>query len=271
MHRQCRLLTNCIDFILVFLPVLVFASDITLYYPPSWKHNTSQTKAISTALTRDSGLDIRPRITRSYPDILTAFKQNKPVIIYVGSFVQAVLYERGISTPIAQAITGTEFYTSVLIAPLLKARDDPIAIVEDAGVAMAYTKGASSGASGAKAATNGHAVIGTHNHRAAVNLVKAGKAKAAFVKNWWWEAHKSKYSGMKRLDYPGVSDYRHADYILSVNKAVSSENIAKITQAIQVNGIVFHAVSMESFDPLLLKPTLDLMKKGGIDPKTYAW
>ena len=243
---------------------------ITLYYPPAWKSKTAQAKAISKALAKNSGLNIRPRIAKSYPQILESFMQDKPVLVYVGSFVQAVLYARGLSTPIAQAINGSEFYTSILIAPR-EAGDDPRAIVADAGHAIAYTMGASSGESGAKAASNGKATIGTHSHFAAVNLVKAGKAKAAFVKNWWWIANKNNYPNFEQREYPGVSDHRHPDYVLSANKATSPEDIARIKHAIQKTRTVFNADSVVTFEPSLLEPTLDLMDKGGINPMTYSW
>ena len=58
---------------------------------------------------------------------------------------------------------------------------------------IAFAKGASSGESSAKAATSGKASIPVANHGAASNAVKAGKAKAAVVKNWWWESNKKKF------------------------------------------------------------------------------
>ena len=251
-------------------PIVAAKNNITLYYPPAWKSKASLAKAISKALSKDSGLNIRPRIAKSYPQILEAFIQTKPVLVYVGSFVQAVLYARGLSTPIAQSINGSEFYNSVLIAPK-NAGNDPVEVVADAGHAISYTKGSSSGESGAKAASNGKATIGTNSHYAAVNLVKIGKAKAAFVKNLWWQANKGKYSNMKQIHYPGVSDHRHPDYVLSANKATSSKDIIKITHAMKKNGAVLNAKSVVTFEPKLLKPTLDLMKKGKIDPKIYSW
>lgn len=263
-------LLSCIGFVLIFLPGLAISSDITLFYPPAWKSKPQKAKAISQALTQDSGLNIQPRIAKSYPKILEAFAQDKPVLVYVGSFVQGVLYHRGLSTPIVQAVNGEESYTSVLIVPL-HAGDDPIAIVKEAGRAISYTLGASSGESGAKAASGGKATIGTHSHRAAVNLIKIGKAKAAFVKNWWWKANKKSYPNMKRLDYPTVSDHHHPDYILSANKAVSLDHIIKIKRAVEKNAPLFDAHSFVTFDPLALMPTINLMYKGGIDPKLYAW
>lgn len=269
-NRKIWSLPTCLGCILACLPALVFASNIVLYFPPAWKNNPAQAKVIADALGKDSGLSVRPHIAKSYSQILAVFLQDQPVLVYVGSFVQAVLYARGLSTHIAQAINGKEFYTSVLIAPRA-AGDDPLVIVTDAGTAIAYTKAASSGESGAQAATEGKAAIGTFSHRAAVNLVKIGKAKAAFVKNWWWQANHSKYPDMQQLNYPGVTDHQHADYVLSANKAVTTPEIAKLKQAIYNNADVFAAEAFMEFNPAALKPTLDLMKKGQINPKTYSW
>lgn len=259
-----------VSFILAFLPVVALAGDIALFFPPEWQKKPLKAKAIAETLARNSGLDIHPRIAKSYPQILEAFAQGKAVLAYVGSFVQGILYARGLSTLIAQAIDGTEFYTSVLIVPH-DAGDDPVAIVKAAGTAVAYALSASSGESGAKAATGGKAAIRTQNHFAAANLIKIGKAKAAFVKNWWWETNKDKYPELKQLDYPGVSDHRHPGNVLSANKSVSLADIDSIKLALQKSTEVFEVTSFSPFDPAVLKPTLDLMKKGGIDPMNYSW
>lgn len=255
-------------FFLVFMPAWVLAADLTLFYPPLTE--PQQAKAMAQALSQQSGLSIKPRIAKTYPDILNAFVGPEPVLVYVGSFVQALLYSRRLSIPILQAVNREAFYTSVLIVPK-DAGDDPVAIVEAAGSAISYTLGASSGESGAKAASRGKAAIPVQSHAAAVNLVKIGKAKAAFVKNGWWNANQKRYPGLKQLDYPGVSDHRHPDYVLSANKAVSLEEIRKIQWASQKEVNVFGADSVVAFDPSLLDATLDLMKKGGINPDTYAW
>lgn len=125
--------------------------------------------------------------------------------------------------PIAQAESRRRFYTSVLIVPAA-ASDDPVAAVQEAGTAISYVQGASSGESGARAASAGAASVRTNNHEASVNAVKVGRAKAAFVKNWWWEDNKDRFPGMKKLEYPGVSDHQNPDYVLSVNRAVPPED-----------------------------------------------
>ncbi len=256
--------------IFLLMPVLASAASILLYYPPDWTTKAPRAKAIAEALAKESGLDIQPRIAQSYPEIIAAFSQKEPVLVYVGSFAQGLLFARGLSIPLVQAIDGKQFYTSVLIAPAALGQD-PVAIVKGAGAAVAYCKGASSGESGAKAATEGKAEVGTNNHLAAVNAIKVGKAKCAFVKNWWWEGEKTKFEGMNQLDYPGVSDQKNPDNVLSANKTVSSQDVSKIRESVVKLTTVFGVQSFSDFDPALLEPTINLMKKGKIDPQTYNW
>ncbi|MBF0552374.1 MAG: PhnD/SsuA/transferrin family substrate-binding protein [Deltaproteobacteria bacterium] len=255
--------------VMFFLAVsTAFAGDIVLFYPPGY--DAPQAKAIAETLSESSGLKIRPQIAKSYPDIIDAFKKPEPVLVYIGSFVQAMLYAQGLSIPLAQAVDGKELYSSIMIAPTTAGKD-PVAIIKEAGAAVAYTKGASSGESGAKAATGGQANIPTNNHMAAANAVKVHKAKAAFVKNWWWEANKAKYDGLTGFEFPGVSDHRNPDNVLSANKAISPDDLTKIKTAAIKNAKVFGVNEFKEFSPTLLQPTLDLMKKAKIDPKTYTW
>ncbi|HMK64176.1 MAG TPA: PhnD/SsuA/transferrin family substrate-binding protein, partial [Thermodesulfobacteriota bacterium] len=227
----------------LLVPMAVSAAGLLLYYPPEWSNQAPKAKAIAEALSKESGLEIQPRIAQSYPEMITAFSKKEPVLVYVGSFAQTLLYARGLSTPMLQAVDGKEFYTSIMIAPGA-AGSDPVAIAKAAGEAVSYSKGASSGESGAKAATEGRAGIATNNHQAAVNAVKAGKAKCAFVKNWWWEDNKGKFEGMKSFEYPGVSDHKNPDNILSANKSVSDKDVAKIKESVLKMAGVF---SVKSF------------------------
>ncbi len=270
MKNNKKLLATCIVAAFLLMPILASAADITLLFPPGWKADNAKALAISEALTKTSGLTIRPRIAKTYPTILKEFDTDKPTLVYVGSFVQAVLHARGLSQPLLQGINGKEFYTSVLIAPK-SAGSDPEAIVAAAGAAVAYTKGASSGESGAKAATKGKASIATNNHGASLNAVKAGTAKCAFVKIWWWEANKAKYPDMTMYEYPLVSFFPNPDNVLSANKAVTQEEVAKIKAAAKNHSELFGVKSFNDFNPYLLTPSLQLMKLGKMDPKTYAW
>ncbi|NWF93610.1 MAG: PhnD/SsuA/transferrin family substrate-binding protein [Syntrophaceae bacterium] len=259
-------------FLLIFLsiPVVTSAAELTLYYPPDWAERAPKAKAIAEALSQSSGLTIQPRIAQSRPEIIEAFSQRKPALVFVGSFVQAMLFRRGLSVPIVQGVNGKEFYTSVLIAPS-SAGTDPKTIVKNAGSAVAYAKGTSAGESAAKAATGGKAEIAMDNPTAAVNAVKTGRAKCAFVKKSWWEERRANFEGINHFDYPGVSEYRHPDLVLSANKAVSSEDLVRIKLAALKNANVFGVRFFREFDPSLLEPTIDLMKRGKIDPKTYTW
>jgi len=251
-------------------PILAEATTIDLYFPPGWKAKSAQASKIAQVLSADSGIRIRAKVARNYPAIIKAFAENKPALVYVGSFVQAILHARGLSNPLLQGINGKEFYGSVLIAPK-SAGDDPVALVDAAGSAIAYTRGASSGESGAKAASKGKAIFGTNNHGSSVNAVKIGLADVAFVKNWWWEGNESKFPGMKRLDYPVVSDLRNPDNVLTANKAVANADIQKIVQAAERNSDAFGVGSFRPFRTSDLMHSLNLMKMGKIDPVTYKW
>jgi hypothetical protein len=268
--KNARLMLG-LSIVVIFLltPVLVTAANTLLYYPPEWTDKAPQAKAIAEALSQGSGMVIQPRIAHSYPEIVETFAKNQPLLIYVGSFLQALLHARGL-VPIVQAIDGKEFYTSILIAPS-SAGTDPVAIVKNAGSLVSYSKGTSSGESGAKAATGGEAAIATNNHGAAVSAVKLEKAKCAFVKNWWWEGNKAKYEGMNKFDYPGVSDHKNPDNVLSANRLVSSGDIGKLKAAAMKNPEVFQVKTFNEFAPALLAPSLHLMRMGKIDPKTYTW
>ncbi len=270
MRKSWRKILALAGILFLMAPLRIWAADILLYFPPEWKGKGPQAKAIAEALGKGSGQAIEPRIVNSYPQIVQDFARNQPMLVYVGSFAQALLYERGLSAPIVQGVDGKEFYTSILVAPAA-AGEDPSAIVAAAGDKVAYTKGASSGESGAKAATAGKAAIATTSHQLAVNAVETGTAKCAFVKNFWWDANKGKFVTLKSFEYPGVSEYKHADNVISANKAVTPEQVAKIKAAAMNLAEVFGVQSFREFDAASLKPTLELMQKAKIDPKTYSW
>ncbi len=254
----------------ISLPSHASAENILLYFPPDWQEHAIDAKQIADNLSKNSNLTILPLIAKSYPQIFEAFSEKKPVLVYVGSFMQAIFYENKLSFPIAQGINGREFYTSVMLVQANE-NDDAVAIIKKAGTNIAYSKGASSGESGAKAASNGSAKIEVISHTAAANAVKVGKAKAAFVKDWWWEDNKSKYPTLKKLEYPGVSDKKNADNILSANMYVSSEDIGKISAALNKTKNYFKVSEFRKFDARLLNDTIILMEIGKIDLKKYKW
>ncbi len=59
--------------------------------------------------------------------------------------------------------------------------------------------------------------------------------------------------------------------MLSANKSIAPQDVAKIKAAAMKNAKAFQVSSMKDFNAILLGPTLSLMKQGGIDPKTYSW
>ena len=99
----------------------------------------------------------------------------------------------------------------------------------------------------------------------------AGKAKAAVVKNWWWESNKDKFPGLAVYEIPGISLQKNPDNVLTASKAISNKLQAKITAAAIASHMVFGGKDMVKFDPATLDFSLELMKKGNIDPVAYTW
>ena len=258
--------------ILVFLAttgISLAADPLVCWFPPGWKSKAVQAKQITDSLTSSSGISIRPRIAKSYPEILTAFSSDDANLVYVGSFVQAIIAARKLGTPLAQNVNGKELYSGILI---YQEGQDPNAILKNNPNDIAFAKGASSGESSAKAATAGKASIGVANHGAAVNALKAGKAKAAVVKNWWWDSNGSKFTGMRAYDIPGVSEQKNPDNVLTASKAVPKDVAKKVqTAAIASSEAFGKGANMQSFDASTLSFSLGLMHKGKIDPLTYTW
>jgi ABC-type phosphate/phosphonate transport system substrate-binding protein len=223
---------------------------------------------ITKALSTHSGLSIKPRIGKSYPQILSAFETKDRNIVYVGSFVQAIIHARNLGIPLVQMINGKEFYSGVLVYPN---GNDPAEILKTSPAKIAFAKGASSGESSAKAATDGKASIPTPNHQATCMAVKAGKASAGVVKNWWWNSNKAKFSDLAVYEIPEISTPKNPDNVLTASNAISSGDREKIVQAAIASTNAFGADQMIPFDSVQLDFSLGLMKKGGIDPLAYTW
>lgn len=255
---------------LFIMPAALHAGDgaITCWFPPGWKAKATAASAIAKSLSQKSGLSIKPRVAESYPQILEAFSSDEPSLVFVGSFVQAIIAARGLGTPLAQSINGKELYSGVMVYPK---GGDPEAILRDFPAEIAYTRGASSGESSAKAATAGKAAIPVKNHGAASQAVVAGKAKAAVVKNWWWEANKGQFKKLAVYEIPSVSIQKNPDNVLTASKAISNKLQAKITAAAIGSHMVFGGKDMVKFNPAILDFSLKLMEKGNIDPLTYSW
>lgn len=239
-----------------------------IWFSPGWKVKPQQAKEIANALSKDSGVTVKPRIANSYTEILKSFDSKKPNLVYVGSFVQAIIHARKLGKGMVQAVNGKEHYAGVLV---YKKGEDPKSIIKNNGKDIAYAVGASSGESCAKAATGGKAAFKVKNHKAAVGAVKAGRAKAAVVKNWWWEANKAKYPDMAVYEIPGISLVKNPDNVLTASNGVPNDIVQKLKTAAMKSKHVFKADSMKEFSPADLKFTLELMKKGHIDPMRYSW
>jgi len=259
----------------VFVTVALFAfssvaiaSTITCWFPAGWKTKGKIARDITNALSSSSGITVKPRIAKNYPEILKAFNSKKPTLIYVGSFVQAIIAARNLGAPLVQNINGKEFYSGIMVYPK---GQDPTAILKAHPEKIAFAIGASSGESSAKAATHGKANMGVTNHGAAAGAVRAGKAKAAVVKNWWWKAHKDKFPMLEAYRIPAVSIEKNPDNVLTANKEVPFVSRMKLTKAAIASKDAFGAKEMVPFDMTRIEFSLELMKKGKIDPLTYSW
>ncbi len=182
--------------------------------------------------------------------------------------MQTIIHARDLGTPLVQNINGKDLYSGIMVYPK---GQDPQAILKNNPEQIAYTVGASSGESSAKAATKGKASIGVANHGAAANAVKAGKAKAAVVKNWWWENNKRKFPMLAVYKVPGVSEEKNPDNVLTASKVVPAQVCKKMSNAAIASKDAFGAPEMANFDKTRLEFSLALMEKGKIDPKTYSW
>jgi ABC-type phosphate/phosphonate transport system substrate-binding protein len=266
-----KLVALCITAVLLFgQPLASLAADpaIDCWFPSSWKVKGAKAKAITSALTEKSGLSVQPRIAKSYPQILAAFDSESYSLVYVGSFVQTIIRARELGTPLAQGINGKEFYSGIMVYPRGK---DPGSILKGSPEKVAFTIGASSGESSAKAATGGKAAVGVANHKAASMAVKAGKAEAAVVKNWWWDGNKGEFPDFEVYRIPGVSEDKNPDNVLTASKSIPPAVAKKIADAALASAEAFGVQKMAPFDIGTLDFSLGLMEKGGIDPLTYSW
>ena len=243
-------------------------TEIYLYFPPQWQDKIEEAEKIADGLSQEVGVKIMPRIATCYPEILTALTQKKPVLAYVGSMVQTIVWSRKLGAPLLQALDQKQYYGGILIFPKGMS---PLAILNGYPDEIAYTVGATSGEVCAKAATGGKASIAVSDHRAAAETIKSGKAKAAFVKNTWWEENSNNYPGLDSYSVPGVSELDNADNVLLVSNFVSPEIKSSIMAATIKLPHIFNADLVVPFDSFSLWFTLKLMHKAGIDPLTYTW
>lgn len=244
------------------------AAEMNCWFPPDWSKKPEQAQAISKALSDKSGVTVKPRIAKSYPEILTAMATAEQNLVYVGSFVQAIIKARDLGTALVQNIDGKDLYCGVLVYPK---GGNPEAILKESPAEISFAKAASSGETAAKAATAGKANLAVPSHDAAVAAVTAGKAKAAVVKDWWWEKNKEKYAAFEMYKMPGISIDKNPDNVLTASKAVPADLQAKIAEAAIASAEAFGAPKMAPFDQARLAFPLEMMAKGGIDPKSYSF
>ena len=247
---------------------MAFAADtVTCWFPPG--KSLDQAKAVASALSKDSGIDVKPRIAANYPEILDAFASKEKGLVYAGSFVQAIIMARKLGTPLVQNVDGNELYAGIMIH---KIGQDPQTILTSSPASIAYAIGATSGESTAKAATAGKASIGVNSHAAAVDAVLAGKAQAAVVKDGWWSSNQAKYPGYTAYEIPRHSVKKNADNVLTASSGVPAAMAEKLKAAAIKNSASFgpNAV-MKPFPASNLNFSLGLMMQGKIDPLTYKW
>ncbi len=249
----------------LWLATSVMAQEMICWFVPG--SEGPKCKIITEALTRESHLTITPRVAISYQEIYKALSERKEALVYAGSFAATLLNDRNLVVPLVQKIDGKEFYMGLMIYPK---GADPTAILRDNPAEISFATGASSGESSAKAATAGKASIGVKDHQAAVNAVKAGKAKAALVKNHWWEANKNKYPDFQMYEIPGISEAKCPDNILMASSSVKPEIREKLAEAAKAAKDAFGAIRMDPFDAVKLDFSKELMTKGGIDSRTYS-
>jgi ABC-type phosphate/phosphonate transport system substrate-binding protein len=244
------------------------AGSVTCWFPPGWK-SMDQAKAIAEALSKGNGVEVKPRIASSYPEILNAFESPEMNLVYVGSFVQSIIMARKLGAPLVQNADGKELYAGIMIH---KAGQDPQAILSGSPAAIAYAIGASSGESVAKAATAGKASVGVNSHASAVDALIAGKAQAAVVKDAWWQSNQAKYPGLKVYEIPKISLKKNPDNVLTASSSVPANLAEKFRAAAIKNAAVFGPTAvMKPFAAQQLNFSLGLMMQGKIDPLTYKW
>lgn len=244
-------------------------TEIHLWLPPTWKTQPEVARKLADALAQKSGLRITPHIANSYPEIMRGFSEKSPELAYVGSMVEAVVVARKLGVPLFQAMNGKHFYGGVMLFPK---GDSPQSILKSSPDAVAYTLGTTAGEVCAKAATGGKAAMGGMiDFKAAADAVNIGLAKAAFVKDFWWDDNKASYPKLDFYRVPDISEAKNPDNVMLASKFVTPEIRSMLMAAALVSPQIFEADIIAPFDSSSLDFTLGLMKKAGIDPQTYSW
>ncbi len=93
-------------YVFIFSGIPVFAESVTCWFPPGWANKKDQARLITNTLSKKTGLFIKPKIAKTYPFIVASFTGKEEALVYVGSFVQAIIKARGIGVPLVQADNG---------------------------------------------------------------------------------------------------------------------------------------------------------------------
>lgn len=242
--------------------------EVHLWFPAEWQTKTEATEKIAAHLSRKSGMKITPRVVRNYQELMAAFEDKSPELAYVGSMVSAVLWSRRLAQPLFQAMDGEQFYAGVMLYPK---GQEPLAILKEYPEEIAYAMGTSAGELSAKVASEGKAGQAKASQGEAAKAVGEGKAKAAFVKDYWWEKHKAEFPGVESYRLPGISENRNPDHVLLTSFSVSPEVKAHFFDAAIHAPELFDALYIAPFDASSLDFTLSLMSKAKVDPLTYVW
>jgi ABC-type phosphate/phosphonate transport system substrate-binding protein len=240
---------------------------LTCWFPPGFQEGKA--KAMTEALSANSGITVQPRIAKSYPEILSAFATKQPNLVYSGSFVQAIIASRKLGTPMVQSADGKEMYAGILVCPRDK---DPESILRSSPQQISFARGASSGESTAKAATGGKAAVSVNSHGEAIKAVQDGRAQAAVVKDWWWLDNEKNHGNLRSYRIPRFSDQKNPDNILTASNTVPRDLVEKLVLAALVSSAAFGENSVVlPFDAEQLSFSLELLRQGGIDPLAYTW
>ncbi len=257
----CAFMINC-----SVMQTSTIAQELACWFVPGF--DPAKAIVITEALSQGSGIRLKLKLAATYPEMFAALADKQEALVYAGSFAAALLTARGLAVPMAQKIDGKELYSGVLVFPK---GENPVALLRDFPKEISYAVGASSGESCAKAATGGMAMIGVREHAVALAAVKVGKAKAAMVKNLWWESNKKSYPDYEMYEVPEISLPRNPDNILMASSSISDTNRSTFTKVAIASAKAFNANEMKPLDAKDLDFPLALMQKGGIDPKTYSW
>ncbi len=244
------------------------SEPVDLWFPPSWQNRGRQAATIAETLSENSGVPIRARVADNYPEILDAFQSDDPAMVFAGSFIQTIIHQRRLGRVLLQSVDGREFYSGVMIHPAGK---NPEAILRETPAAVAFAVAASSGESSAKAATNGKANVPVDSHAAAAEAVQSGKAKAAFVKNWWWEDHRGSFRGLSMTEIPEVSEMKNPDNLLAASNRVPPDAVSAVVQAALTEDRLFGGQKLVISKLSDLMFSINLMREAKINPATYDW